>query len=59
MDFDNLTEEQQERVRACKTQEELTALLAEEGLELADEALESLAGGLASKLPLGRCAMYG
>ena len=45
MTFDDLTDEQKERVKACKTAEELIALAKEEGVELSDEQLKSIAGG--------------
>ena len=41
-----LTEEQIAKVRACKNQEELLALAREEGIELTDEQLEAVSGGL-------------
>lgn len=45
VNFDDLTPEQQEKVRACKTTEDLVALAKEEGYELSDEDLEAMAGG--------------
>lgn len=45
MEFKNLTPEQQDKIKNAKTQEELDAILDEEGLELADEVLEGIAGG--------------
>ena len=45
MNFNELTPEMQEKVRACKTAEELLALANDEGYELADEDLEAIAGG--------------
>ena len=45
MQFDDLTDEQKARVRACKTAEELVALAEAEGVELSDEQLQSIAGG--------------
>lgn len=46
MSFDNLTPEQMEQAKACKTAEEIAALAKEDGTELADEALEGIAGGI-------------
>ena len=43
--FDSLTDEQKEKAQACKTNEELIALAAQEGIELPDEALDAVAGG--------------
>ena len=37
MDFSNLTPQQQEKAKACKTPEEVLALAKEEGYELSDE----------------------
>ena len=45
MEFKDLTPELQERLKACKTLEELTTLVEESGFELTDEELEDLAGG--------------
>lgn len=45
MDFNDLTDEQKERARACTTPEELAALSREEGHDLSDEELEAIAGG--------------
>ena len=47
MDFDSLTPEQIEKAKACKTPEELLALAKDEGLELSEEQLDSVAGGVA------------
>ena len=40
-----LTEEQIAKVKACKSQEELLALVKQEGIELSDEQLEAVNGG--------------
>ena len=45
MDFADLTPEQQEKARVCKTTEEMLALAKEEGFELSDEDLEAVSGG--------------
>ena len=45
MDFENLTEEQRQKARACKTPEEILALAKQEGVELSDEQLEGISGG--------------
>lgn len=45
MDFDDLTPQQKEQVKACNSPEELIALAKEEGYELSDEQLEGIAGG--------------
>ena len=41
----DLTPEQQEKAKACKTKEELIQLAAEEDVEIPMEALEEVAGG--------------
>ena len=46
MDFNDLTPEQMEKAKACKTPEELFALAKEEGVELTDEQIEAISGGL-------------
>lgn len=43
--YDNLTDEQKAKAKACKTMDELTALAAKEGVELPDEVLDAVAGG--------------
>ena len=46
MNFDDLKNpELQEKLRDCKTAEELAALAKEEGVELSDAALEAMGGG--------------
>ena len=40
-----LSPEMQEKARQCKTKEELNALLAENDVELSEDALEAVAGG--------------
>ena len=43
--WSDLTPEQQEKLKACKTREELAALAKENGFELSDDVLEDVAGG--------------
>ena len=45
MDFSELTPELKERMKACKTEDDLVALASEQGIELSDEQLEAIAGG--------------
>ena len=45
MDFKDLTDDQKARAQACKTPEEMLMLAQEEGVDLTDEQLESVAGG--------------
>ena len=44
-DFKDLTPEQLEKARACKSPDELVELAKSEGVELNDEQLEAIAGG--------------
>ena len=44
MDYKDLTPEQKEKARACKTPEEMLALAQEEGYDLDDEVLNGVAG---------------
>ena len=46
MVFEGLTPEQQEKAQACKTPEDILALAKEEGVELSDEDLTAIAGGV-------------
>lgn len=45
MEFEDLTPEQQQKARACKTPEELLDLAKAEGYELSEGELEAIAGG--------------
>ena len=45
MDYKDLTPEQREKARACKTPEEILALAQEEGYDISDEELEAISGG--------------
>ena len=46
MRFEDLSEELQQKAKACETPEEILALAKNEGIELSDEDLESLSGGI-------------
>ena len=66
MEFENLTPEQREKAKACKSAEEILALAKEEGYEISDDELESVSGGdwdcwsICSKLVEDpRCSMHG
>ena len=48
IDLNNLTEEQLAKARECKSAEELIKLSKEEGVELSDEQIAAVAGGVAT-----------
>ena len=48
--YDSLTEEQKEKAKACKTMKELSAFATEENIELPDELLEAVSGGVQAGL---------
>ena len=52
-----LTEEQIAKIKACKSQDELLALAKEEGIQLSEEQLETVAGGGCSETtePCPKC----
>ena len=58
MKFEDLTPEQQEKARACKTPEDILALAKEEGYELSGEELSSIAGGTQEDPWDPRCSDY-
>ena len=45
MNYEDLTPELMEKVRACKSAEELIELAKAEGADLTDEQIESISGG--------------
>lgn len=45
MNYEDLTEEQREKARACKSFEELVELAKAEGVELTEDQLEAISGG--------------
>lgn len=45
MNFEELTEDQKARARACKSPEELLELAKSEGVELSEEELDAVSGG--------------
>ena len=45
MNYEDLTPEQLDKARACKSAEELVELANEEGVELTDEQVEFISGG--------------
>lgn len=45
MDFDELSPDQMDKVKACKTTNELLELAKSEGYEISDAELDAIAGG--------------
>ncbi|MBQ2069444.1 MAG: hypothetical protein II467_00775 [Bacilli bacterium] len=54
-----LTEEQIEKVRTCKTSDEILALAKKEGIELSDEQLQVVTGGSACITTPNECPKCG
>lgn len=52
MNFEDLTDEQKSKARECKTTEELIAFAESEGIELSEEQLDAMAGGVNWDCPL-------
>ncbi len=50
-----LSEEQIAKAKACKNQEELLAFAKEEGIELSDEQLQAVSGGICTSTPSFTC----
>ncbi len=46
MDLNNLSDEVKAKALECKTAEELLALAADEGVELSDDQLQAISGGM-------------
>lgn len=55
MDLSNLTPELKEKADACKTLEELLALAEEEGVELTDQQIQEISGGISPYAPVFAC----
>ncbi len=53
--WDSLTDEQKEKAKACKTTDELMLLAGKEGIELPDEVLDQVSGGLLMLIPWLLC----
>ena len=56
--YDSLTDEQKEKVKACKTMDELVKLAGEEGIELPDEVLDAVAGGVIVDIKDGTWSVF-
>ena len=58
MRFEDLSPELQEKAVACKTPEELFELAKSEGIELGEEELESINGGMVSGWSIPGCPKF-
>lgn len=56
--FDSLTEEQQAKALACKTPEELFELARDEGVELNEDDLDAINGGIVSGWSIPGCPKF-
>ena len=57
--LEGLSKEQIEKVKACKNQEELLKLAKEEDIELTDEQLAAVSGGICTSTPTFTCPQCG
>ena len=57
--FEGLTEEQIARAKECDNPEELLRLAREEGIELSDEQLAAVSGGICTSTPDFVCPVCG
>ena len=55
MDFNDLSEDLKAKAKACKTPDELLQLAKDEGIELSDDQLEQMSGGLVWECPTRHC----
>ena len=46
MNFEELSQELQEKIKACKSAEEMASLCADQGVELSDDEITAIAGGI-------------
>ena len=58
MNIEDLSPELQEKAKACKTVEELFELAKEEGIELGEEELEAINGGMVSGWSIPGCPKF-
>ena len=57
--WDSLTDEQREKAKQCQSMDELMQLAGKLGVELPDEVLDAVAGGIARRKPKrGRYCLY-
>ncbi len=58
MKFEDLSPELQEKAKACKNAEELFNLAKAEGIELGEEELEAINGGMVSGWSIPGCPKF-
>lgn len=58
MEFKDLTPQQQEKARMCKTPEDVIALAKESGYKLSDDELENVSGGVDWSCNDQNCSVY-
>lgn len=58
MKFEDLTPELQEKVVACKSNEELFELAKAEGMELGEEEIEAISAGMVSGWSIPGCPKF-
>ena len=51
MNYEDLTDELKDKVKECKSADELLALAKKEGVELTDEEIEAISGGRSDWIP--------
>jgi transposase-like protein len=57
--LEGLSEQQIAKIKECKNQEELLALAKQEGIQLTDEQLEAVSGGICTSTPTFVCPQCG
>ena len=58
MNFEDLSPELQQKVIVCKTPEELFELAKSEGMELGEDELEAVSGGMVSGWSIPGCPKF-
>ena len=58
MNIEDLSPDLQEKAKACESVEELFALAKEEGIELGEEELEAINGGMVSGWSIPGCPKF-
>ena len=58
MEFSDLSPELKEKARACETVDEVLALVKEEGIELSEDDLDAINGGMVSGWSIPGCPKF-